>query len=1022
MKKSNIRLGIALGALILVGICVVIAILMYFPKRVQAVYSRPLVLIHNPVNNDQVAVGEGIIIHTTARNEKGITRMELWVDGELVNIKEAPQGEASNPLVLTTDWQPRTLGKHILLARALSTDDVYGQSSVTIEAVEVETSLTNYTVEEGDTLESIAEEYGVSEEELAELNPEMPSEGPAPGDTLDVPAGGGPGEPSEPEEAREAPPADEPSTDEPAPVPDDAAPGASLGMLEFFFGLDLADLFGGGADTPLTLHMEILGFETNQAYEDTNCYVSLADGPWDISDMRSASNTFFWPDDQPLPFDAACVGIAAGGTDSLDLGRVAMRIPPEAWDGVVHRITSIGGEGSFSIDYRISEEDLVEKDPDPDMTPPTNVRLDERRNSLRWDYFPAEDEAPIDGFRIYLNDNLQWTEPADSWESGLPYEWFHPICGSRYEFNVTAYRHTTEDIAESYPAEVPATVATPLEGCNREVQVTFLSLETFDLGGDGSREERTGDVGPPYGYFYANERQVTFDARGSDSYWAGLDIPYGLSHNSTYDLLASWGDPGWGFSGMPSIIVDLPPGGTFEFGYHIMDEDTGRCRDSDDRGCDDLICEGLSMIRGYEDSHYFDEWHEGTFTSENGRCQVTYRLGPASGSPVGSGVEGWEPLPWIQIEEIDIDATTRQVQIQVRNTGTATWPWRDLDVELRTRAGESIAIHTWPEFVLESGQRTVLELPFLLDPPYDACVLIDPFDRVVEEYERSGALSHQPVCPILPDLTITDVHYDALGGGRLRVTVQNLGDGTVENRSIALETLLPDGSSAYLGGSWPNVTLEPRATRTFDLIGVNESARERLSGGYTVVVNPDFTVPESNPDNNTYDVNRSAQLQLFWCNRNIPHVTGLTSAARMYFRASVVAGESSEEVLDTSWSHRLSGQEVIWGYTHNENGFPSTWYRCEGVSDVFEILGDEYLQVNFRATYRVGNYGDFENVGSASYSYGPESNWGAGTMAPEGDFTDCIDSDGDHSVAAAARLGLNRFTWHTRFLVCEITP
>lgn len=1036
MKNKNRNLSIVLGVLIIIGICVFAVILMYFPQRVKAVFSRPLVLIHNPGNRTQLALGEGTIIHATARNQKGITRVELWVDGQFTNLKEAPEDSLTNPLVLTADWQPTTIGKHFLLVRALSTDGVYGQSSITIEAVESETLLESYIVEEGDTLESIADAHGVDQHELAEINPDIPSGGPAPGDIVDVPAGWSAGEPSALEDTDELHLADEPSADETelepddtgpesgdmVPVPDDTAPGTFTEIFELLFRFSWIDFFDAEADSSHTLYMEILGFETNIVYEDTNCYVSLAEGPWDVTDMRSAANTFIWPDDQPLPFDVTCVGIASGGTDSVELGSVAMRIPPEAWDGVVHRVASIGGEGFFNIDYRVSQGDLVEKDPDPDMTSPTNVRLDDRRNSLRWDYYPEEDEAPINGFRIYLNGNLQWTEPADSDESGLPYEWFNPICGSSYEFNVTAYRHTTDDIAESYPADIPVIVSNPLEGCTREVQVTFLTLETFDLGGDGRYEDRYGDIGPPYGNFYANERQVSFDARGSDSYWAGLDLAHGLSHNSIYDLFEMWGEGSWGFSGMPSIIVDLPPDGTFEFGYHIMDSDTGRCRDSDDPGCDDLICDGLSTTYGYDDYHYFDEWHESVFTSENGRCRVTYRLGPAFGSPVGSGIDGWEPLPWLEIEEIDIDSSTGRTQVHIRNTGTATWPWRDLDVAVQTRDGETIAIHTWLGFALDAGQSTVLEIPTPLEPPYDACVVIDPDDQVVEEYERSGALVHNPVCPDLADLTITDVHFDALGGGRLRVTIQNIGDGLVESRTLALKTLLPDGSSAYISSSWPNITLDPGARRTFDLIGVNESARERLSGGYSVVVNPDFNIPESNTDNNTFEVPHSAQLQLFWCNRNIPHQGGLTSAVRMYFSADIVAGETANQVLDDSWSHSLSGQEVRWGYGHNEYGFPGSWYTCHAVSENFEILGDENLRVNFRSTYRVGNNGDFENIGSTSYTWTSDRNWGAGMKTAEETYSSCSGTGGRHSISTTAPWGLGYIAWSTGYLVCEITP
>jgi hypothetical protein len=70
----------------------------------------------------------------------------------------------------------------------------------------------------------------------------------------------------------------------------------------------------------------------------------------------------------------------------------------------------------------------------------------------------------------------------------------------------------------------------------------------------------------------------------------------------------------------------------------------------------------------------------------------------------------------------------------------------------------------------------------------------------------------------------------------------------------------------------------------------------------------------------------------------------------MYFRAWVVSGEGERQVMDLSWSHSLSGQEVIWDYGHNEYGFPGSWYGCPDESEVFEIMGDQLLRITMHAT------------------------------------------------------------------------
>jgi LysM repeat protein len=663
MNRSNyLRGGLILGLIGLVLVCVLVLGLAYSSGRARAFNSRPLVLIHSPVNHDQVTVGEGIIVHATARSDNGLTHMELWVGDALVAVSAAPEGSTPSNLTLSIAWVPQIPGSQALIVRAYSADGTDGQTMVMITVAESGESETgSYVAQEGDTVASIAEEHGATPEELLDLNPGLDSGGLTPGDALSVP------DSEPPSEEVSAPPE---SGDE-APSLEDDPPG-SLSVLELLFGLGPLQLFGEESE-PLTLRLEIPTLYTGEAYDGLHCYVGLAGGApqWypDADNDQSTDESFAsvgsggwdsatyldgeaapvitWPGDQPLPLNVSCVGITAGGTDALELGGVDLSIPPEDWDGVVHNVEVNGAEGGYKFGYRVTRSEGAPRTVplylDPDMSPPFDARLDDRRISLRWDYEPRVDEEPIDGFRVYMNGNLQWVEPPDARESGLPYEWFNPPCGTTYTFAVTAFRLGFPDGPESFPSI--AILNQPEENCTREIQITFLTLETFDLGGDGHYEDRHGDVGPAYGHFFANEKQITFSG---GNLGPGLDMPSGLRHNTVYDLAEMSADPTWRFGGMNGTIVDVPFGGTFQFGFHIMDQDSGRCHDSDDPGCDDLICEGFSVIN---EDHYgeFDSMHDGAITSENGRCRVTYQWGPAFGSPVGSGGSGWEPLPWIAV-------------------------------------------------------------------------------------------------------------------------------------------------------------------------------------------------------------------------------------------------------------------------------------------------------------------------------------------------------------------------------------
>lgn len=997
---KTIRWWGAVGVLILSGLCLLAAGLYSLSMRMnaRALNSRPLVLIHNPLNHDAINVGDIVIVHATGRSQSGIARMELWVDDVLVATQDAEAGTQANSLTFSANWTPINSGRHSMVVRSVSANGANGQSSILLEAVEG-ANVPTHQVQEGETLETIATEFGTTPEEIATLNPGIDPSGPVPGSNLVVPEGDEPPVDSGDEHpgGSEHPESGEhPEGGGEAPSPEVESPGS----INLFFGIFERFNPAPKPGEPTGLRLEVISLRTPTLYEGLHCYVGLAgstpawypdfDGDqttddsfstysgagvrgasWDVGEYLSGEEvpTFFWPENQPIPFDISCVGINRGGTEALELGRLALTIPPDKWDGIVRRVNAVGVEGSYTVGYRIIR--LEDKAPiaiEP-ITMPSNVHLGGipwQGQALIWEHNPPAGATPIDGFRIYLNGNLQWVEPANSSYSILPNEWLNPPCGTVYTFGVSAYRLGPGG-SESYPGE--ASLGQRLADCTREIQIEFLSLETHDLGGDGDEGDRHGDIGPAYGYFFANEDQITFSGGHLGS---GLDLPNGLRHNTTYNLGDMAADPGWRFSGTNSAIVEVPPGGTFEYGFQITDEDSGRCEDSDDPGCDDSICEGLSMI--YDD-HFsvFDQVHEESIASDDGRCRLTVQWGPAFGSPVGSGTSGGEPLPWIDVEDMAVDAATGAVQIHVRNTGTATWPRRDLNVELQSRDHVSLGIFTWPDFVLEPGQRTVLESPDMrLSAPFDACVVIDPANEVLEEYERSGAMYHNPVCPPRPDLTINNVQFDS-ATRRLLVTVQNIGDGAVENRALDLQTFLPDGSPAYLVYTHTGVTLAPRETRVFDIPGVTESARSMLANGYTVRVNPDGAIPESNTENNSFSVT-PYQLRMWAnCSARVPHYHGTGSTARIFTTADILSGTTSRTVLESSRTDTLTGTETYLNdHFHYWQAGNMSENGCSGESQTFNILGDETLRVSIHADFLAGSRGDREDLGTATDVFGAD--------------------------------------------------
>ncbi len=709
MDKSKKRLLIVLGIVLLIGLIILALFLGWSYKRGKAFNSRPLVLIVSPENNAKYQEGDGILVHATARENNGLARIELWINDNLVDALDAEDLETNN-LVLLSSWVPTYEGRHQIIVRATSNDGIDGQSLIQIYAVGYGDDDTGiHTVENGETMESIAEDYGSTPEELTELNPEIGPGGPAPDDDLIVPD-------------------TEPFVDE-SPAPGGEAgdpPSVDPGSPLVDFPFSIVEMINFGGDAMVDLRLEVTALRTWEDYERLHCYVGVAGelpqwypdqdrnqatgetfeklgrGWWSTEETMQGNEApvVRWPGNQSLAASIFCVGITGGGTESVELEKIDIEIPPEEWNGLRYSVTVEGSGGRLlvetSVRREISPDGLIPKILDPDMTIPTNVRINEENQTLEWDYNPRADELPIDGFRIYLNGNMQWPERERERESRLPIEWFEPPCGEQYIYSVAAFRIEGDDWPESYPG----IVSFEQEDCTRPVEVTFLSLETFDLGGDGSSERRHGDKGPAYGVFFANREALGFD-QGSEG--RGLDMPDGLRHNTTYDLLARAADRGWHFTQpIPRLVTEVSNGGSLIVGTLIEDRDSGRCRYEGDNGCDELICVGRHAPILFEDLIEAEgEVITSEFTTSEGRCriEIEYRLLMDRTGP-GLGFENIEPLPWLQFIDLDVDPVTGETAVEIQNTGTAEWAGHPVTVELLTPGGDSLRQWTFEDVVI----------------------------------------------------------------------------------------------------------------------------------------------------------------------------------------------------------------------------------------------------------------------------------------------------------------------------------
>jgi hypothetical protein len=437
-KKRALTLMIwAINSLVVLCLIGAAAYFVIGPKKVVG----PLVDILSPHNGEQVRVGEAVAVHSTTRGEAHkVVRVELWVDGRLIEVDTSSQG--ASVFSIAQGWQPLSPGHHTLIVRAFNDALAQGQATIGLEAVEAPEEVPEEVAEEVLPGEEAPPGEIPSEEEVPPEE-EIPPEEIPPEEITSHPPGGFPSD-------------EEPSSSEDASLPVFLLPpnpdlvGLQVDVVDQVAGVIIrGSLEGQLPDPPTMVEFRALSFEVEQDYDKIYCYASLAEGPmerippdedeffepagrthWDIAEHLGGENGVRIPISSDQTLRVFVEGFGWSGGERHYLGRIDVVHPREEWDGrIIHDIAS-GGEG-FSIDLTI-------RDPDPPIIPPPQmlqqVRVDSRQY-LHWGWGGGNEE--IDGFKVYRGDALVGTVPAT--ERLYPLS-FGPPCGEEYEYHVTAYR------------------------------------------------------------------------------------------------------------------------------------------------------------------------------------------------------------------------------------------------------------------------------------------------------------------------------------------------------------------------------------------------------------------------------------------------------------------------------------------------------------------------------------------------------------------------------------------------------
>jgi len=173
---------------IAVGSCGYFYLRMRNRERNRRLSESPIVYITEPSSGEEVPAGGYINVLASAMGHTPITRMELWLDGELVDTQTSDKPEGLSPLFAIFGL-PVPQGPHLVIVRAVNLKGIIGQS-IPVDVFgkqgaggEFKPVLANGS----DTLAEIAQSNNTDLPTLQNLNPSLGSSAPVAGSFVKVP-------------------------------------------------------------------------------------------------------------------------------------------------------------------------------------------------------------------------------------------------------------------------------------------------------------------------------------------------------------------------------------------------------------------------------------------------------------------------------------------------------------------------------------------------------------------------------------------------------------------------------------------------------------------------------------------------------------------------------------------------------------------------------------------------------------------------------------------------------------------
>lgn len=338
-----------------------------FVRSMGPAVSYPVVDILSPTENQALQTGSPVQFQAVVRDPDGITRIEFWLDQQLLRVQESPLSAGISPYSLAYTVSVSDSGQHEVIVRAFDSTGVQGQASITYDFDNGPQpgDPKSYLITDEDSAGSIADAHGISESEVIASFPAGEDDFPPVGTEIWL---------SPPQIDSES--AAEP-VEEPIDVPVEYIPAYSPPPLEPMpaWYTVLTGLFRQPL-APIEL-LDLASLEVDRPYDGVYCYMSAGDSPvfrspgsgsythldgnfWDIGEWFSGERALsFIADAGDLRLRMNCMGYTTGtaGGIAYNLGTLDItRTPAEyssAW--VDERVE--GPDGWFRIRFRAGGTD-----------------------------------------------------------------------------------------------------------------------------------------------------------------------------------------------------------------------------------------------------------------------------------------------------------------------------------------------------------------------------------------------------------------------------------------------------------------------------------------------------------------------------------------------------------------------------------------------------------------------------------------------------------------------------------------